>query len=501
MSDPEKKEGRTRKMGPPRAKAEYSPDVHRSLPQSLDAEKGVICSCLLAPSPVLDSCVNLPTAAFYHPANRLIFEEMLELHGAGKPVDFIMLTERLKYKGLPENATEDQRREYAGGLLDRAGGAAYISELFTFVPTASNADYYIEIVREKYHLRQLISLCTEFAGRGYTEQGEVKPLLDEFEQRVMSLGVIGADAMDAIRPAKVFVTEAVESLEAVYRHRGKPVGLETGFADFDRMTGGLKKRGMYVIAARPSMGKTVFAMNIAEHVSQTRPVLVFSCEMGGMELMERSLGNLASVNLQRWRDGFLSQQDVPKVMRAAKELAEGKLYIDESPGLTIMDLRARARRAKAAYGIELIVIDYLQLLRAPSKRAEASRQAEVADISCGIKAMAKELEIPVVVLAQLNRDPEKRSGNRPKVSDLRESGSIEQDADLIGLLNRPHKDEEKTPDEVRDFDATGEPATLVIGKQRNGPIGEIALKFFGKFTRFEGVTQAVYSNNPEERQR
>lgn len=460
---------RPRKGNYPQTKAGYLPDIHRTLPQSLDAEKGVLCSALLSPGNVLGECIErLEENHFYHPAHQIIYREMIVLQNAAKPVDFITLTQVLKDKGE----------------LDKAGGAAAISELFTFVPTASNADYYIDIVREKFLLRQLIQTCTEFAGRAYDEQGEVKVLLDEAESKVMQ---IGEDRFRGVfADMRTEVMKAIESIETLYKNRGGLTGMPTGFKKLDEMTGGLRGSEMFVVAARPSMGKTAFAMNIAEHVAVNvgKPVGVFSLEMSSSQLVQRLLCSHARVNLKHVRDGFLSQHDVGKITKSAAILAKSNIYIDDTAGISILELRAKARRMRDRHGIELVVIDYLQLLRSTSKRGQDNRQIEISEISNGIKALAKELDIPIIVLAQLNRNPDSRTGaskGRPRMSDLRESGSIEQDADVVSLLVRSEVYED---DEEEKKEKAGE-AELIIAKQRNGPIGDVPLTFLKEFTRFE----------------
>jgi len=469
-----KSEKRPRKGAYSQTRAAYLPDIHRSLPQSIDAEKGVLCSALLAPGNVIGDCIErLSENHFYQPAHQIIFREMVALQNAAKPVDFISLTQALKDKGE----------------LDKAGGAAAISELFTFVPTATNADYYIDIVREKFLLRRLIATCTEFAGRAYEEQGEVKLLLDEAEAKVMQIGEERFKGVFA--DMRTEVMNAIASIEKLYKNRGGLSGLASGFKKLDEMTSGLHGSEMFVVAARPSMGKTAFAMNIAENVAvnQGKAVGVFSLEMSSSQLVQRLLCSHARVNLGRVRDGFLSQQDVTKITKSAAILSKSQIYIDDTPSISILELRAKARRMRERHNIELIIIDYLQLLRSPSKRGQDNRQIEVAEISSGIKALAKELDIPIIVLAQVNRNPDARTGNakgRPRMSDLRESGSIEQDADIIGLLVRSevYEDDDEAKKEL-----AGE-AELIIAKQRNGPTGDVPLTFLKEFTRFEDRAEA-----------
>jgi replicative DNA helicase len=292
-----------------------------------------------------------------------------------------------------------------------------------------------------------------------------------------------------IVPTKELVMEAIEQIEKLYETRGSVTGLPTGFIELDRMTSGLHAAEMIVIAARPSMGKTALAMNIAEHVAMEigKAVAVFSLEMSSQQLVQRILCSRAKVDLQRVRNGFLSERDFPNLTAAASQVAAAKMFIDDTAGLSITELRAKARRLKSQQDIQLIVIDYLQLLRSMSRRAQDNRKLEISEISAGIKALAKELNLPIIVIAQLNRQPDTRAkeGGRPRLSDLRESGSIEQDADLVGLLVRPEYYE--TDDEAK-LERAGE-AELIIAKQRNGPTGDVPLTFLKQYTRFESRTR------------
>jgi replicative DNA helicase len=453
-----------------RGKVTYLPDIHRLLPQSPDAEQGVLSCFLLSPREVGGLCVERGVSAecFHIPAHAEVFAVLIELWNAAKPIDFITLTQVLRDRGQ----------------LDRIGGAAFVTDLFTFVPTAANAAYYIEILQEKWTLRQVITTCTEYAARSYDEQDNVPSLLDEVEQQINRIARERFQSRSL--SMKDQVMEAIESIEKLYERKGAITGLATGYSELDKMTDGLHGSEMFVIAARPSMGKTALAMNIAEHVAvdQKQPVAIFSLEMSSQQLVQRLLCSRARVNLHGIRDGFLSERDFPNLTAAASKLAESRIFIDDTAGLSILELRAKARRLKTQHDIQIIVIDYLQLLRSTSKRAQDNRQLEIAEISSGVKALAKELNIPIIVLAQLNRNPENRSGDskgRPRLSDLRESGSIEQDADVVTLLVREEyyaeTDEEKQEAEGK--------ATLIIAKQRNGPVGDVPLTFLKKFTRFE----------------
>jgi replicative DNA helicase len=443
-----------------------SPVVPRALPNSLDAEQGLLGSMLISPQDVIGESVQQISARyFYLPAHGTIYEILVELWNEQKAIDFITLTQILR----------DRK------LLDAIGGPAVVTHLFTFTPTAANASYYLEILREKYILREIISACTLCASRAYEDQGEVNTLLDDVERRVLAINENRFKAQ--IVPMKDLVMEAIETIETLYERRGALTGLPTGFKDLDRLTSGLHPAEMIVVAARPSMGKTALAMNIAEHVALVakHPVAVFSLEMSNQQLVQRLLCSRARVNLQKLRDGFLSERDFPNLTQAASKLSESQMYIDDTAGLSILELRAKARRLKQMYNIQLIVIDYLQLLRSTSRRAQDNRQLEIAEISAGIKGLAKELNLPIIVLAQLNRQPEARSGGKPRLSDLRESGSIEQDADLVALLVRSEVYED---DEEARAEKAGE-AELIIAKQRNGPVGEVRLTFLKEFTRFE----------------
>lgn len=456
----------------------YLPDTHRSLPSSLDAEKGVLGSILLQPDRVIDECIEQGvTADYFHlPSHALIYQTARDMHDAGKPVDLISLTQYLL----------DHKQ------LEESGGAAGISELFTFVPTAANADYYVQILREKYLLRKIIGICGEYTARAYEEQGEVSVLLDEVEERVLSIGDerFGSQVSDM----QALTMAALEQIETLFNSRGQITGLPTGFGDLDQLTNGLHEGEMVVIAARPSMGKTALAMNIAEHVvmESKKSVAIYSLEMSTPQLVQRLLCSRARVDLNKVRQQFMGKNYMRSLIDATQQLSESKMYIDDTPALSILELRARSRRLAKRYGLDLIVIDYLQLLKSPSRRGQENRQVEVSEISSGIKALAKELRIPVLVLAQLNRNPETRAGSKgkPRLSDLRESGSIEQDADVVGLLWR---EDYYADDEDSKKESEGR-AELVIAKQRNGPIGDIPLTFLKEFTRFE--SRAVGREDP-----
>ena len=426
--------GATRSHGPEKAqpfgksKSAVRDVLDRVLPNSLDAEMAVLGAMLLSPAEA-GSLVRdrLSENHFYYTAHIVIFREIAALQDALHAVDLLTLTQRLQDKNQ----------------LEEIGGPVYLGDLVTHVPTVANVEYYVDIVWDKYLLRQLISAAHDVIFRSFEQQDDVKGWIDEVEQQIFE--ITAEKSTDIIKLAKPLVMDA--------------------------------------IAGRPSMGKTALAMNIAENVSVDRniPVGVFSLEMSGQELVIRMLCSRARVNLRMLHDGFPKEEHHHKLTVAASQLMKSPLYIDDSAGLTVNQVRARARRMKQQFNIQLLIIDYMQLMRAPSRRAESSRQAEVADISAGVKALAKELNIPIIVLSQLNRQPESRDEGKPRLSDLRESGAIEQDADVVGLLVRP----EIYEDDIDKREKLKGEAQLVIAKQRNGPTGEIDLTFIGDYTRFE----------------
>ena len=450
--------------------ASPSADAHRPLPQNVDAEKGLLGSVLLAPREVLNDCAEQITEeAFYSPAHGTIYRILVEMWSGNQQVDVITLTNRLRDLNL----------------LDSVGGPGAVTDLFGYVPTAANAPHYLDIVLEKSLLRRMITACTSSAARCYEEQGDVPQLLDDVEREIFTIGETRFRKSAPDMRDEVFT--ALENIEKMYQQRGRISGLATGFGVFDQMTDGLHPGEMIIFAARPSMGKTALAMNIVEHVAlnleEPKPVGVFSLEMSTQQLVQRMLCSRARVNMKKIRSGMLARAEHGKLNDAAAALSESKIFIDDTPGLTILELRAKARRMRDRHRIELIAIDYLQLCRSTSRRGQDNRQIEISEISAGIKGLAKELEIPIIVLAQLNRQPEQRGGGKPRMSDLRESGSLEQDADLVALLVRPEVYEE---DEDAKSDLAGK-AELIIAKQRNGPIGEVPLTFIKEYTRFENA--------------
>lgn len=463
-------------------------------PHSLEAERGVLGCILLSPNPCMGESLELLKArpeVFYDLRHQVIYRTLIEMFERREPIDVITLQQRLR----DAPPWEDSRLGAPVNRLDMAGGLTYLASLPDAVPSAANLAYYANIVYEKYLLRRLVQTCTGVVSRIYEYEGDVQELLDEVERDILHISEERVEGGTV--PIRELVRDAIGKIEKLHTQQGMLSGLPTGFPDLDRLTTGLHGGEMIVIAARPSVGKTSLAMNIAEHVAidLKLPVAVFSLEMTAESLVMRLLCSRARVNLRNVREGFLAERDFPRLTAAAGKLASAPLHIDDTSGLSILQLRAKARRLAQQHGIRLFVIDYLQLLHSTSRRAE-NRQQEIADISNGVKALAKELNVPVIVLSQLNRDVEKRgAGEAPRLSDLRESGAIEQDADVVGLLYRDTRGREDE-DPARDFDEEAVPVKLYIAKQRNGPTGEIDLVFLRPYTRFESVSKVEPEDLP-----
>ena len=462
--------------GPIEAGSNISGDltVVRSMPESLAAEAAVLGSMLIDPECIGEVVEQLTTDAFYRIEHRYIFDALISLYEKNKGVgiDAVLLREEL----IKRNQLEEVGVEYIAKILDS-------------VPSSANVGYYTGIVKDKMLLRELISAAGEILDSAYNQNGEMAEVLDEAEQKMFS--ITDKNISGSASALKDLVARSFELIE---KRQGIHVtGLETGFHELDNLTCGLQNGEMIIVAGRPSMGKTSLALNIAENIGLNgKSVAIFSLEMGHQQLAERFLCSISGIDSQKVRRGLLSDIHFKKLADACAELSETPIYIDDTSTLTPLELRAKARRLKSRYNIQCILVDYLQLMHLGSKRVE-SRQQEITTISRYLKALARELNIPVIVLSQLNRSPEGREGHRPFMSDLRESGSIEQDADVIMLLHREvyyHKSdpdwEEKNPDKLNT-------AELIIAKQRNGPTGTVKLTFLEKTTKF--VT-ATYEEHP-----
>jgi replicative DNA helicase len=451
-----------------------APRVDRLPPHSPEAEQGVLGCVLLSPNECMGECIEKfksGAEVFYDLRHQTIFTALAEMYDTREAIDVITLQQRLKNQQL----------------LEQIGGIAYLSGLADTVPSSANLSYYLDIVQEKHLLRKMIHTCTDVVSRVYDHEGEVDALMDEVERDILRISESRVQAHTST--IKDLVKKAINTIEDFHQRQGMLTGIGTGFSDLDKMTSGLHGGEMVVIAARPSMGKTSLAMNVAEHVAidQKLAVGVFSLEMTSESLVLRMLCSRSRVNLRNVRDGFLAERDFPKLTGAAGKLAHAPLFIDDSSGLSILQMRAKARRMYQQYGIKLFVVDYLQLLHSTARRAE-NRQQEIADISNGIKSLAKELNVPIIVLSQLNRELEREKNRKPRLSDLRESGAIEQDADVVGLLYKPSSnDDEDGAGPQAEEEAV--PVNLLIAKQRNGPTGDVNLTFLKSYTRFESAAK------------
>ena len=459
-----------------------STKVDRLPPHSPEAEQGVLGCVLLSPNDCMGLCIEKLKAGgevFYDLRHQTIFTMLAEMYDKREAIDIITLQQQLKNKQL----------------LEEIGGIAYLATLPDAVPSAANLSYYLDIVQEKFLLRKMIQTCTDVVGRVYDFEGEVDALMDEVERDILRISE--SRVQSQITTIKDLVKKAINTIEDFHQRQGALTGVGTGFADLDKMTTGLHGGEMVVIAARPSVGKTSLAMNIAEHVSieQRLPVGVFSLEMTAESLVLRMLCSRSRVNLRNVREGFLAERDFPKLTGAAGKLANAPLFIDDSSALSILQLRAKARRMHLQHGVKLFVVDYLQLIHSTARRAE-NRQQEIADISSGIKSLAKELNVPVIVLSQLNREIEREKGRPPRLSDLRESGAIEQDADVVGLLYKPKSGSEDDESGGPVMEEEAVPVNLLIAKQRNGPTGDVELTFLKPYTRFESKAKVSDEDVP-----
>ncbi len=441
-------------------------------PHSLEAEQSVLGGLMLD-NEAWDRAGELVTAEdFYRRDHRLIFAAVRMLAEEGNPFDVVTLAEAL-----------DQR-----GELEDAGGIAYLNTLAVNTPSASNIKAYANIVRERSVLRQLLKVANEIADTAYHPEGrKVHELLDEAEKKVFEIADQGSRNRKGFVGMKELLVKAVDRIDYLFQQDEAITGITTGFADFDGKTSGLQRSDLIIVAGRPSMGKTTFAMNLAENaaIMAQVPVVVFSMEMPGEQLAMRMMSSLGRIDQHKVRTGKLEDDDWPRLTSSVGILSEAPIYIDDTPGLTPTELRARCRRLAREHGLGLIVIDYLQLMQVSG--GGENRAAEISEISRSLKALAKELSVPVIALSQLNRSLEQRPNKRPVMSDLRESGAIEQDADVIVFIYR---------DEVYNEDSADKgTAEIIIGKQRNGPIGTVRLAFLGQFTRFENLAPGTYNES------
>ena len=438
--------------------------AQRLPPQNLEAEVSVLGGVLLDNEALSRALEVIKEGDFYRESHRKIFSAVLDLYEKSEPVDLITLAEALK------------KRE----VLEQVGGIEYLNSLVNSVPTAANISYYAKIVKEKAILRRLINRATDIVTQVYGTPGSVDDFLDQAERSIFEI------SEDRVRPSfyplKDIIKSSFKTIERLYEKRQLITGVPTGFTKLDELTSGLQASDLIIVAGRPSMGKTAFALNIAIHAAVEGGIsaAIFSLEMAKEQLALRMLCSEAKVDAHRLRGGFLSESDWPKLTRAAGSLSEAPVFIDDTPGISALEMRAKSRRLKAEHNLGLVVVDYLQLMRG---RADSdTREQEISDISRSLKALAKELRIPVIALSQLNRRVEERGDKRPQLADLRESGAIEQDADVIIFLYRDdvYNKSEDNPNKGK--------AEIIIGKQRNGPTDKFERAFLDKFTCFENLT-------------
>ena len=442
-------------------------------PHSIEAEQSVLGSLMLDNESWEKTADLLVEHDFYRRDHQLIFRAIADLFEQSQPVDVITLAEY-----------HDKR-----GELDKVGELAYLGMLARNTPSSANIIAYASIVRERSILRQLIAVGTAISNVAFNPEGKSsEEMLDLAEGQVFEIAEKGAKRSGGFIQVKEVLSRVVDRIDTLFEQDSPITGLSSGFNDFDEQTSGMQPADLVIVAGRPSMGKTTFAMNLAEHaaIKSKVPVAVFSMEMPADALAMRMLSSLGQIDQHRLRTGRLNDDDWPRLTSAIALLNEAPLFIDDTPALTVTELRARARRLKREHGLSMIVIDYIQLMQGSSRSSNENRATEISEISRSLKALAKELGVPVVALSQLNRSLEQRPNKRPIMSDLRESGAIEQDADLIVFIYR---------DEVYNEDSAEKgKAEIIISKQRNGPIGTVALTFQGKYTRFENFAFNNYDD-------
>lgn len=441
-------------------------------PQNIEAEQAVLGAMLIDKEAIAKATEVLSADDFYREAHRVIFSAMLELYNKNEAVDMVTVTEILKR----DNKLED------------IGGIAYITSLANVVLTAANVKYHAEIVAEKSVLRQLVRVSTEIAAMGYEANEDVGTLLDTAESRILEIS--NRKKKNDFTAINDILMDSVQSIESLLQNKGGLTGLPAGFADLDKLTSGLHPSDFIILAARPSMGKTALALNIVQNVAlrahkviggEPRSVAFFSLEMSKEQLVNRMLCAEAGIDSQRLRVGEMHDEDWTHLWDACDTMSRAKIYIDDTAGITAMDMRNRARRLKAEHGLDLIVVDYLQLMQGSGKRNNSGdRQQEVSEISRSLKALARELDVPVLALSQLSRSVESRQVKRPMLSDLRESGSLEQDADIVAFLYR---------EDYYNPETENKHTELIIAKHRNGPVDTVNLFFQKQFTKFVGFTK------------
>ena len=451
-------------------------DSGRTPPQAVDVEQTVLGAILIDPDALNRALDVIDEDCFYKPAHKILMETIIDMSSRNEPIDMVTITQELRRKNQ----------------LEASGGAVYISELTSKVSTSANIDYHARIVLEKFILRRVITIAGDLAKNACDGEGDAFDILDQAEQKLFQISSerlrLGAQSIGSI------ITTTLERLESIHGKSDGVTGVGSGFVDLDKLTSGFQPSDLIILAARPSMGKTSFALTSAlkTAIKDKNGVLIFSLEMSARQLVERMLCSEARVDAHQLRTGRLPESEWPKLSRAAGRLSEANILIDDTPGLGVMELRAKSRRLKAEKNIKMIVVDYLQLLHGPKN--SQSREQEISAISRSLKALAKELDVPVIALSQLSRAVEARNPKRPMLSDLRESGAIEQDADVVMFIYRPEFYGEK---ETEDGSPAEGMAEIIVGKHRNGPVGTVVLQFNKQFAAFENrITQSYQLHEP-----
>jgi replicative DNA helicase len=447
----------------------------RTPPQNIQAEQAVLGAIFLEPSAIGAASERLVPEDFYRTSHQRIFQVMLDLSERGEPVDVVTVTAELRNQKL----------------LDEVGGLDYISELANSTPTAANIEFYSQIVEEKSLLRRLIRSATKIVSDGYTRDDDVDVILDDAEKAILE--VSQRKRSTAFQSIKDILVEAYDNIEMLHNRKGDVTGIPTGFIELDRMTAGFQKNDLIIVAARPSVGKTAFALNIAQNVATktNENVAIFSLEMGAQQLVMRMLCAEGNIDAQRLRTGKLAEEDWQKLTMAMASLSNAGIYIDDTPGIRVNEIRSKCRRLKQEKGLGMVLIDYLQLIQGSRTGRNENRQQEVSEISRSLKAIARELEVPVIALSQLSRGVESRQDKRPMMSDIRESGSIEQDADIVAFLYRDdyyNKESEKQ-----------NIIEIIIAKQRNGPVGTVELAFIKEYNKFVNLERHHTENEIPQR--
>ncbi|MDF2558292.1 MAG: replicative helicase [Bacillales bacterium] len=440
-------------------------------PHNLEAEQAVIGAVFLEPKSIELAMKYVRSDDFYRQQHQRIFQCMASLYESGSAVDLVTVSASLNTKQI----------------LDEVGGISYLTELASSVPTAANIEYYAEIVSQKSTLRKLISTATEIVQDGYVRQGEIDELLDETEKKILEIS--NRKNAKAFQEIKDVVFQAYSKIDMISQLKGEVTGIPTGYKELDRLTAGFQRNDLIIVAARPSVGKTAFVLNIAQNVAKQAKafrVAIFSLEMGAEQLVMRMLSAEGNVDAQKLRTGKLENTDWKNLQMAASSLEKTNIFIDDTPGIRVSEIRSKCRRLKQEHGLDLIMIDYLQLIQGSEKSRE-NRQQEVSEISRSLKGLARELEVPVIALSQLSRGVESRQDKRPMMSDIRESGSIEQDADIVAFLYRDdYYDKESENQNIIE---------IIIAKQRNGPVGTVKLSFQKEYNKFVNLDFHAYGDS------